>query len=567
MSNLPVPTQPHRIRRYLPLVVFFLALAIRLIGIGWGVPNKERYFSYHPDEPVNLMYARQMDFAKGDFDPGFYNYGTLYLTLIRLVDYQVSAFGPRGEDIQSQVARDAAVHLGARTLSALAGAGTALMVFLMLRRRTRDFFAALGAGLVAFAPGFVVHSRFMTVDVLSTFFVAVSLYFALKLIPNDGEEVSNIPKTVIWGGVMAGLAAGTKYTGAVALIGLFAAVLLAHRDSWPKLFGFGILSCTGAFLASTPGVIIANGQFIKDLSYELAHSRSGHGLVFEGLPGGFILHLVNLLAGMGLLAVILGFFGLGWQLRQKQADGIVMASFFLALYLVLGRAEVAFLRYTFPLLIPLAYALGRMLDSIEGQGIWGRVAAASGMLAVGGIPLGGGLWATSIMTAYMASPDPREIAIRQLLEDSPDARPVVGVVADPWFYSPPYYPLATAPRFVPAEIRLDAMRQTDTAGPIRVVQYIPSDGSPKKDWDLRLLTEIKPQYVVYSGFEADDLIRISRLGGSLRPDLLARVEDFQAFQKELSSKYTSRIVFSAIPPIHDLAYIRPNIWIWKRKSD
>lgn len=567
MSNLPEPTQPHRFRRYLPLVVFLLALGIRLIGINWGIPNKERYFSYHPDEPVNLMYARQMDFAKGDFDPGFYNYGTLYLSLIRLVDYQVSAFGPKGDRDEDQVARDAAVHLGARTLSAFAGAGTSLLVLLMLRRRTRDLFAALGAGLVAFAPGFVVHSRFMTVDVVSTFFVAASMYFALKLMPAEGEEPPPIAKTVVWAGALAGLAAGTKYTGGLALIGALVAILLAHRPAWPKLFAFAVLSCLVAFLLSTPGAIFANGQFIKDLSYELAHSRSGHGLVFEGLPGGFVLHLVNLLAGMGLLAVILGFFGIGWQLKSKQADGIVMAAFFVALYVVLGRAEVAFLRYTFPLIIPLAYALGRMLDGIEGQGIWGRVATASGMLAVGGIPLGGGLWATSMMTTYMATEDPRDIAIKQLLEDSPNSRPIVGVVSDPWFYSPPYYPLATAPRFVPLEMRIEAMRETETIGPIRVVQYIPSDAGTKRDWDVRLLTELKPQYVVYSGFEADDLIRLARMNGSLRPDLLARVEDFEAFQKELNAKYTSRIVFSAIPPIHDLAYIRPNIWIWKRKTD
>lgn len=513
------------------------------------------------------MYARQMDFAKGDFDPGFYNYGTLYLTMIRLVDYQVSAFGPKGESLEAQVKRDAAVHLGARMLSAVAGAATALLVFLMLRRRTRDLFAALGAGLIAFAPGFVVHSRFMTVDVVSTFFVAASLYFALKMIPTEGEQPPNVTKAVLWSGAMAGLAAGTKYTGGVALVGVLAAILLAHRVVWPKLFGLAILASLLAFVISTPGALLNNGQFVKNLSYELNHSRSGHGLVFEGLPGGWILHLVNLLAGVGLLSVILGFFGLGWQLRAKQADGIVMAIFFVALYVVLGRAEVAFLRYTFPLLIPLAYAQGKMLDAIECQGLWGRIAAASGMLAVGGIPLGGGLWASSMMSSYMASADPREIAIRQLLEDTPNTRPVVGVVADPWFYTPPYYPLATAPRFVPEQIRIDALKQTENTGPIHVVQYLPTDGSPKKDWDLRLLTELKPQYVVYSGFESDDLIRLSRMKSSLRPDLLARVEDFEAFQKELNSSYTSRIIFSVIPPIHDLAYIRPNIWIWKRKTN
>src|SRR5207244_2053518 len=47
-------------RRNLPpnlavLALVILALALRLWGIGWSLPNQEHLFSYHPDEGVNLV--------------------------------------------------------------------------------------------------------------------------------------------------------------------------------------------------------------------------------------------------------------------------------------------------------------------------------------------------------------------------------------------------------------------------------------------------------------------------------------------------------------------------------
>ena len=68
------------------------ALLWRLIGINWGLPNDLHAQSYHPDEPVNLLVAQQVDISKGDFEPGFYNYPTLYLTALRVVSDMTSAY-------------------------------------------------------------------------------------------------------------------------------------------------------------------------------------------------------------------------------------------------------------------------------------------------------------------------------------------------------------------------------------------------------------------------------------------------------------------------------------------
>ena len=64
----------------LPLAIFLIAFLVRLPGIGWGLKNDLRNASLHPDETPNFGYSRSVVPALGRFTPGFYNYGTLYLT-------------------------------------------------------------------------------------------------------------------------------------------------------------------------------------------------------------------------------------------------------------------------------------------------------------------------------------------------------------------------------------------------------------------------------------------------------------------------------------------------------
>src|SRR3954466_13996089 len=65
--------------------VLALAAALRLTGITWGIPNPHRYYPYHPDETVIMDAVEHLHPFSGDFLPSFYNYGTLYLLLCRIV--------------------------------------------------------------------------------------------------------------------------------------------------------------------------------------------------------------------------------------------------------------------------------------------------------------------------------------------------------------------------------------------------------------------------------------------------------------------------------------------------
>lgn len=541
------------------LAVFAFALVLRLIGLGWGLPNDIRNQSLHPDEPIIWMYSQKIEPTRLDFDPGFYNYGTLYLTLLRVTTDVVQGYGGGPADKSEKAQWDAIgrYHKAGRLLSACAGAGIAWGVFAILRRRTTLIGAAAGGLAAAVAPGMVMHSRFQTVDMVAAFFLTLSLFYSLCLFPDGESEEIKPLKMAILAGLFAGLSAGTKYTGFLALLPLFIGVFYRPKAERLKLVGAGVGISILAFLITTPGAVLNSSKFLEDTLFEMRHTATGHGLVFAGTSPGFIYHIANLSAGMGVILLLVGCSGLGAGILRKRAWLLALIAFSLAYYVLIGRAEVKFFRYVIPLIPVLAVGVGWFIGQCQRspnpRWRWG--------VAAGIIGLGGALSQASINTWWMASEDPRDQAARYLKEKAPNA--VVGVVSDPWFQTPPLYPDTAFPRSIPFAQR-NAARLAATAP--RVVQYIPENPDERSDWDVRLLDEDKPEYVVYSSFEIDDVARIYGLPG-LEPVQKLLSDRAKTFVDKLKAEYEPLPYYGADgPTIHDLMYVRPRIWIWKRKA-
>ncbi|MCW5937462.1 MAG: glycosyltransferase family 39 protein [Fimbriimonadaceae bacterium] len=549
------------------LAVFFFAFVLRAAGIGWGTPYEQRHWSLHPDEPVVALFASQVDPLSGDLVPTAYNYGTLYLSLLSVADRVAGAWSPvevtGPADAWRLFARTQAVG---RWMSLLAGSAMAWVAFATLRRRTNVLGAVLGGLAVAFAPGLVVHSRFQTVDVLSALFVALSLYWALRLEEPGSEPGGRLPDQPLpqaaLAGLFAGLSAGTKYSGGLVVLALLVVCLVQRR--WREA-AIGIGAAALAFLMTTPGALLDTAAFWRDFAFEASHTSTGHGLVFAGTSSGFLYHLGNLSLAFGSLLSLAGFVGLVRGTLRREASWIGTAVFFCAFYFLIGRAEVKFLRYVFPLIPVLALGFGSAMGEAHARaGRLGRGIVAAGILALGGL-FGGGLWLSTQATAAMASVDPRDDAGDWLREELQTK--TVGLVSDAWFYTPTLYPEAAAPRFLPPGLR---------ALPPRVLRYQPTDGSPAKDWDVRLL-DLAPDRVVFSSFEIEGVERLRNLpeGSAARRAFTGQLEDYVAFVTRLQREYRLERVFpqeaalhpSPLSQAHDLMYVRPIIWVWTKKTD
>lgn len=530
----------------LGLGLFIAALILRLMGIDWGLPGPLRITSLHPDEPINWMVTRQA----ADLTPNFYNYGTLFFSINNLFLSVIHSLGLGAPDPQSAtVAGLAQEFLAGRFVSALAGATMVWTTFAFLFKRVNWVGALAGACAVLFSPGLVVHSRFMTVDVMASCFILLSLFWAGEAL--EREDL----KPYILAGLFAGLAAGAKYNGILALAAIAPAIW--HSPSGERLKRVAAATGTAliVFLLAVPGVLLEREAFLRDFGYEMWHTSAGHGLVFAGTSPGFIFHWTNLFIALGFLLTCMGVVGLARLVQKKTLWAFAILAFFVLYFVLIARAEVKFMRYVLPLVPILAIGFGWLMGRMQEhpnrkKWSWG---VALGICAIGGLGRGG-VADSATMTAYMMGQDPRDSASEYLR-----GKESVGVVSDPWFYTPSFYPEVPAPRPVPFAQR-EAWRLASSSP--RVLRFVPSNPDERLDWDVRLLTDLKPEYVEFGSFEREGYERLVKV-----PTDSPEKTRYSAFALVLQRDYALEIVFGGgLPDVHDLLYIRPEIQIWKRKS-
>jgi 4-amino-4-deoxy-L-arabinose transferase-like glycosyltransferase len=284
------------------LLLFAFALLLRLLGIGWGLPNNQHYFSYHPDEVYVVSPALGM--LEGDWNPHFFNYGTLYLYLIGLLAKILSGLG-------LAVGELGLLDLIARALTALLGAGTVLLVYVIGRQIGGRRLALLGALLLAVTPIHLINSHYATVDVPGTFFLALGGAASVQII------ASGKWRWYLLAVAAAGLAAATKYPLGAGLLLPFGAHLLRGRVAASEhLKLITLLSFPLFFLAGCPYALTFAGglqlrpEFLKDFLFEVRHMREIRTPGFLGTGSGWRYHaLQGLPAGLGIPLYLLAFAG------------------------------------------------------------------------------------------------------------------------------------------------------------------------------------------------------------------------------------------------------------------
>lgn len=526
----------------LPVGAGVLAFLLRLLGIAWGLPNELHHQSYHPDEYLLFVYAiGNLDLPHGVWNPGFYNYGSLWLYVMHLVSICLTGWGLAPEGSISTI------QLGCRIVSAAMGAATVSMCYLIGARLWRPAAGVTAALLLMVAPGHVVHSRFHTVDVPATLFVACAMLLAVKA--SQEEEQRRAVRFALWGCAMAGLAAAVKYNMAIVLLCPLVALLMRSMGARTRvLYGsLGVLCCAAAFLATTPGAVFASDQFWRDALFEMRHVKEGHGLVFASTAPGWVYHLGNLVEAFGLVVPAVSLVGLVLAISQKRSSVWVLLAFALPYYVLIGSVEVKFLRYVLPLGPAVCVFAGcAVAAGIRESLLTSRPAAVVATVLAFGATFGNN---AAVVTELMLREDPRDSAARWLAANAQGAS--IGFPNPPWYYTPPLFP-ETGAGFgeAGARYRLERMQNVTR---YRLLYYLDADGR-LTEWDPRLITGLRPEYVVYSSFEYVDAERV-RLPGYM--DTTALLKERYEVVKSLG--YRGQMS-------HDMQYISPHIVIWKQKA-
>lgn len=402
------------------LVLTAVALAVRLPGLWWGLPGPTHLFSYHPDEFHSLRGV--LSLSQGDLNPHFFNYGCLYLYLVDAACVILHPSLVLGLSPESLPAALRAWTLDARAVSLIASIGTVAAAAVAAEVLCAG--AGVWAGLaLALMPLHALHARYATVDATTAFWVACALAMGAV------AATRNRPSLYLVSGAMAGLAASTKYSGAIALVvpvvGSLLHVTLAPRRRLGLAVG-AVLAAAAAFAATSPFVFLAWEEARRHIVFEVQHMRMGESPAREADPCGWWFHLKWLAlgtAGLGLVGLLIV------AARALRRDGRlwVPAAAFVTLGLAaIATAGVRYARYEVFLLPAAAVGMGACFAGLRRRRL-GWVAAV--WLALGAAHCG-------YLALRLCGPDSRDLALRELLSKS---RPneAVGLIWEPWFHSAP----------------------------------------------------------------------------------------------------------------------------------
>jgi 4-amino-4-deoxy-L-arabinose transferase-like glycosyltransferase len=336
-------------------LIMLPGLLLRLYGLKWGLPNERHLFSYHPDEFYMVGAVLNMDPQHLDFNPGFFNYGTLFIYLMAIVSAIVKLFiFP-----QTDAGWMALYILSGRIASAFLGSLSIGLVFLSARRLGGLKAALISALFLSFWPMHLIHSHFATVDIAAAFFVALALWLCCRIY--DGED-----KAILWAALSSGLAAATRYNTALVFAAVPTALWLRPRV-YPKPDKRRLLLlCPAAllgFFIGCPYAFLMPSEFIPAVKHAQQLIACGLGDLFQHTSPGWIYHLqTNFVYGLGLPAALTAVSAVIYNLRSNRGKMLLLWA--MLFYLLIGAAQVKFMRYMLPLTPALAVASGLFMKQL-----------------------------------------------------------------------------------------------------------------------------------------------------------------------------------------------------------
>ncbi len=327
---------------YLILLVAFL---VRYIGLDWYLP-----YTYELDEYYTIN--RSLGFLKyGSIDPGSFMWPSLYF-YIQAIGYGLYYFwrlstgsvGSLGELTQTEI------FMVGRFTTVLYGLGTVILVYYIAQRMYSRKVGLLSSLFLAFTLLHVKYSRLIRPDVPMTFFITLS-FLCIYLIYERGKTRDYLLATIF-----AGLSIATKYTGALLIVPIFLAHLFRGLKEKKTLFRIFlsrrvllilVFSAVGFFIAFPYGLLRFSSlidtveMWLRGLNKVTANN--------QGEISSWVYYATRALHhGMGQPLWVFSLAAIVYAgLRHRRKD-ILLISFPLAYYLIMGSFSRHFDRYILP---------------------------------------------------------------------------------------------------------------------------------------------------------------------------------------------------------------------------
>jgi 4-amino-4-deoxy-L-arabinose transferase-like glycosyltransferase len=322
----PRTPEGRRLDLHRPALWLLLAvtLALRLWGIKQGLP-----YSYNSDEATHFV-PRAIAFFSHDYNPQYFLNPPAYSYLLHFV-FELWFGGPDAVR-RAYVADPTEVFVVARVVAAVLGTVAVWLTYLAGERLFNKTTALLGAAVfgLAFLPIFYSHLALNDVPALAP--VALSLYGVAGVLRNGAR------RDYVIAGMGIGLAAATKYTGAITAVCLLAAAICDGAGGTPLKALRRLILALGcavlAFVAANPYAVLDFSAFHAGVTTQ------------QALAGGSDPEKLGTTAASGTAFYFWTFtWGLGWapSIAALAGSAMLILRRRLALAFVLLPAPIAFI--------------------------------------------------------------------------------------------------------------------------------------------------------------------------------------------------------------------------------
>jgi hypothetical protein len=326
----------------------------RCWGVAFGLPNT----TVHPDEGAIVGISSGMLYA--GYNPGFFHWPSFEFYVVAAcyrIGWQIErwrgVFHHNYEITPAVAAHPAPFILVPRMLAVVAGVATIWCVYRFARQSLGRATALVASFFLAIAFLHVRDSHFGVTDAPMT-------YLAMAAMIPIGRALVDPSTRRHWivAGMLTGLTASTKYNG-----GLMAAVAFAvaaivwidgrggdaplRRSAAIRGLIWFTSAAALAFVAGTPYSVLDFQNFLEGLRFDSTHLMAGHG---EILGRGWIYHvLFSLRYGIGAPMLVAAIAGIVVLAIRSWRTAVLVCTFPIIYYLLVGRGYTVFVRYVTPL--------------------------------------------------------------------------------------------------------------------------------------------------------------------------------------------------------------------------
>ncbi len=438
--------------RLIVVVLMVLGFVLRVWGIKYGLP-----YLYHPDEPL-LQNALTM-VKTNDLNPHFFGYGSLFFYINAVVywlyyhlgrmaglfssvtdipDIQMIGMGVGRAFMPTQV-------IAGRLVSVFLGTLCIPVTYWLGTRLSGRRVGLLAAVLVTISAPLVIHSQFITPNILTTLLVLLTLAVCVWSTP----ERPYLSSILI--GLGFGLAVASKYNAALLVIPVGVTYFLHYGWRMFKRPDLYIIPAMAGltFLAVTPYALLDFTRFWSDTVFHLEYYRVASHPGMEGNTVNF--YLTYLLNQEGLI-VFLSIVPVIGYIRTRNRIGLILASFAIPYILYISTLEIRNDRtilITLPILLIMA---ADVLDSawqriLKSDSLRFRQWALASLIAFVILSTAYLLYKTTDANIKKTMPDSREYARQWIETNIPDGNRIAvesySPFIDPARYSVAYFPQLT----------------------------------------------------------------------------------------------------------------------------